>query len=115
MFASKRTQLMLEGRATIAKFFKEQIAPAYSMCVHQGHNPEIELTSDTTARGIWQLENFMVTTKTNTGFWIAGSYEDEYVKEKGEWKIARTKVLLTFWSDIEKGWAKERFSPMPEA
>jgi len=105
----------LQGRAAITKFFKENIAPAYSMCVHQGHNPELELTSDTTATGIWQLENFMLTAETNTGFWIAGSYEDDYIKEKGEWKINRTKVILIFWSDIEKGWAKERFTPMLEA
>jgi len=105
---------LLQGRAAITKFFKETIGPAYSMCVHQGHNPEIDLTSDTTATGIWELENFMVTAKTNMGFWIAAFYEDEYVKEKGEWKINRTKVNLIFWSDIEKGWAKERFSPMPE-
>ncbi len=42
------------------------------------------------------------------------NYNEEYVKEKGEWKIKRTKVILIFWSDIEKGWAKERFTPMPE-
>jgi bile-acid 7alpha-dehydratase len=104
----------LQGRAAIAKFFTENVAPAYSMCVHQGHNPEIELTSDTAATGIWELDNFMVTAKTNVGFWIAAFYEDEYVKEKGEWKIKRTKVDFFFFSNIEKGWAKERFSPVPE-
>ena len=40
---------VIEGRATIAKFFKEGVGPAYSMCVHQGHNPEIDVASDTTA------------------------------------------------------------------
>jgi len=105
----------LQGRAVITKFFKESIAPAYSMCVHQGHNPEIELTSDTTATGLWELDNFMVTAKTNMGLWIGAFYEDEHVKEKGEWKIKRTKIVFIFSSDIEKGWAKERFSPMPEA
>jgi len=102
----------LQGRAVIAKFFKDNIAPAYTMCVHQGHNPEIELTSDTTATGIWELDNFMVTAKTNTGLWIAAFYDDEYLKEKGEWKINSTKVTFIFRSDIEKGWAKERFSPL---
>jgi len=104
----------LEGRAAIAKFFRETIAPAYSMRVHQGHNPEIELTSDTTATGWWELDNFMVTAKTNMGLWIGAFYDDEYIKEKGEWKIKRTKVSFIFMSDIEKGWAKERFSPIRE-
>jgi len=104
----------LEGRAAIAKFFKENIAPAYSMCVHQGHNPEIEMTSDTTATGHWELDNFMVTAKTNTGLWIGAFYEDEYINEKGEWKIKGTKVSFIFMTNIEKGWAKERFSPLSE-
>ena len=106
---------VIQGKAAITKFFKENVAPAYSMCVHQGHNPEIELTSDTTATGVWELEAFMVTAETNMGLWIAVFYEDEYVKEKGKWKINRTKAIFIFRSDIEKGWAKERFSPMPEA
>jgi len=106
---------VIQGKAAITKFFKENVAPAYSMCVHQGHNPEIELTSDTRATGVWELEAFMVTAETNTGLWIAIFYEDEYAKEKGEWKITRTKGIPIFWSDIEKGWAKERFTPRPEA
>ena len=106
--------MLLQGRAVISKFFKEQIGPAYSMCVHQGHNPEIDLTSDTTAKGLWELDNFMVTA-TNVGFWIAAFYEDEYAKERGNWKIKKTKVVYIFNSNIEKGWAKERFSPMPQA
>jgi len=106
--------LPLQGRAAIATFFKENIAPAYAMRVHQGHNPEIELTSETTATGHWELDNFMVTAKTNTGIWIGAFYEDQYVKEMGEWRIQRTKVDFIFMSDIEKGWAKERFSPLQE-
>ena len=106
---------VIQGKAAITKFFKENVAPVYSMCVHQGHNPEIELTSDTMATGVWELEAFMVTAETNTGLWIAIFYEDEYAKEKGEWRITRTKGIPIFWSDIEKGWAKERFSPIPGA
>ena len=95
-----------------SKAFKENVATAYSMRVHQGHNPEIELTSDTTATGWWELDNFMVTAETNVGLWIGAFYDDEYIKEKGEWKIKWTKVNFIFMSDIEKGWAKERFSPL---
>ncbi len=101
---------LIQGRAAIARFFKEYVAPAYSMCVHQGHNPEIDLRSDSTATGTWELDNFMVTSETNIGLWIAAFYEDEYAKEGGEWKIKRTKIVYIFRSDIEKGWAKERFS-----
>jgi len=105
---------VIEGRAAIAKFFKEGVGPAYSMCVHQGHNPEIDVTSDTTATGAWELDNFMVTTEPVIGLWIDAFYDDEYVKEKGEWKIKSTKITYIFVSDIEKGWAKERFRRMGE-
>ena len=100
--------------AEVAKFFQENISPAFSMFVHQGHNPEIDLTSDTTAKGEWELEAFLVTAKTNVGLWITGIYQDEYVKEKGEWKIKKTELITFFYSDIEKGWAKERFATVPE-
>jgi hypothetical protein len=100
------------GPAAVARQFKENTAPAYTLFVHQGHNPEIDLTGDTTARGEWELEAFLVTAKTNIGLWITGIYHDEYVKEKGAWKIKSVKLDLFFWSDIEKGWARERFTPM---
>lgn len=106
---------IVRGRESLRLFYREKVGSAYSLCVHQGHNPEIDLTSDLTATGIWQLENFMVTAKTNTGYWITAFYEDEYVKEEGKWKINKTKIPLVFWSDIEKGWARERFSPIPNA
>ena len=98
----------IEGRAQIEASFKEVIAPAYSMRVHQGHNPVINFTSDTTASGTWELDNFMVTVD-NVGLWIGAFYEDEYVKANGEWKIKNTRLEMIFMTDIEKGWAKERF------
>ncbi|MFC1823155.1 nuclear transport factor 2 family protein [Thermodesulfobacteriota bacterium] len=100
---------VLKGGEAITTYFKENIAPNFSICVHHGHNPEIDFTSETAATGVWQLESFLVSSQTNIGLWIAGYYEEEYIKEKGEWKLNRLKVTLEFASDIEKGWAKERF------
>lgn len=105
---------LVNGREALRTFYKDKIGPSFTMCVHQGHNPEIELTSDVTASGIWQLEAFAVMTGTNRGYWIAGFYDEEYAVEAGKWKISKVKLSLVFWSDVEKGWAEERFSPMPE-
>jgi len=55
--------------------------------MHQGHHPEIELTSDTTARGIWSLQDYVIDTRGNTYLRGASFYYDEYVKVNGEWKI----------------------------
>lgn len=106
---------VFHGREALRTFYKDKIGPAFTMCVHQGHNPEIELTSEVTAHGLWQLEAFAVMAGTNRGYWIAGCYDEEYAVEDERWKISKVKLSLGFWSDIEKGWAEERFSPMPEA
>lgn len=55
--------------------------------MHHGHHPEIEITSETKARGTWELFNYMIDTVNNRAQRIAGVYQDEYVKENGQWKI----------------------------
>jgi hypothetical protein len=48
----------------------------------------------------------MVYAETNGGLWIGAFYEDEYVKQNGEWKIQGTRVIYHFRSDMDTGWAK---------
>lgn len=54
--------------------------------VHQCHTPEIELTSPTTAAGIWAMEDIV----ERPGFRLNGQghYHEVYVVEEGEWRIA---------------------------
>ena len=59
--------------------------------VHHGHMPEIELTSPTTARGIWAMVDYLLF--PNFTFKGYGHYDEDYVKENGQWKIKR--ILLT--------------------
>ena len=60
--------------------------------VHHGHMPEIELTSATTATGIWAMEDWL---KWPDGRELhgAGHYHEEYEKIDGRWRI--TKMTLT--------------------
>jgi hypothetical protein len=59
--------------------------------VHQGHMPEIEMTSEATATGIWAMSDYLVFPNgTLNGY---GHYHEEYVKENGQWKIKS--LLLT--------------------
>lgn len=59
--------------------------------VHQGHMPEIEMTSEATATGIWAMSDYLVfPSGALNGY---GHYREEYVKEDGQWKIKR--LLLT--------------------
>ena len=38
--------------------------------------------------------------------WIHGTYENEYVKEDGKWKIKKLHFNLTFRTPYEEGWLK---------
>ena len=54
--------------------------------VHHGHMPEIDLTSDTTATGVWVLEDYNIWDDgTQNHGW--GHYLETYVKRDDRWYI----------------------------
>jgi ketosteroid isomerase-like protein len=55
----------------------------YGRWKHHVVCPVIEITSETTATGVWTVTSF------------DGIYEDEYVKVSGQWKVKRTRVTLS--------------------
>nr|WP_218680436.1 nuclear transport factor 2 family protein [Rhodococcus qingshengii] len=59
--------------------------------VHHGHTPEIELTSATTARGIWAMEDKLWWTNGDHEEHLHGygHYHEEYRKVNGRWLISR--------------------------
>lgn len=61
-----------------------------SVTVHHGHMPEIEITSKTTATGIWAMFDYVeMPGLTLNGY---GHYEEEYIKEDGQWKIKNLRL-----------------------
>lgn len=54
--------------------------------VHQGHTPILELTSETTARGIWAMED--IVNSSDRVLHAYGHYRETYRKVDGKWKIA---------------------------
>jgi bile-acid 7alpha-dehydratase len=87
-------KIKLSGRSAVMRFLRESMS--HLTGVHHGHNPEIELTSDTTAKATWALYNYMTDRETNKGIRIGGFYYDEYVKEKDEWRISSTTEVNVF-------------------
>lgn len=59
--------------------------------VHQGHMPEINVTSDTTATGIWALHDIVIWPggMRLDGF---GHYHETYAKTADGWRIASSKL-----------------------
>jgi uncharacterized protein (TIGR02246 family) len=69
--------------------------------VHHGHMPEIELTSPTTATGIWSMEDMLRWPDGNEmhGF---GHYHETYEKVDGQWRIKST-TLTRLRVDMKEG------------
>ena len=92
-----------QGRAKIIEFLKQGLGNSRPS-MHQAHQPEIDITSPTTAKGTWALEDYVIDTKTDTSIRGSAFYHDEYVKVKGEWKIKSTgydRVFEELWSRKE--------------
>ena len=93
-------QLRFEGRAQIVAENRKILATART--VHHGHMPEIELTSATTANGIWAMFDYVELPEfTLRGY---GHYHDEYVKQGGRWRIKATR-LTRLRCDVSPGTA----------
>ena len=62
--------------------------------VHQGHNCEIRVTSDTTASAIWSMTDrlYMAPGKPFSLMTGYGHYHETYEKIGGAWKIKTTRI-----------------------
>ncbi|NQT74720.1 MAG: nuclear transport factor 2 family protein [Chloroflexi bacterium] len=86
--------MLLEGRDAIIKFLKDTVASEEldAIPIHQGFDPVIEITGETTAIARWRLYNYMFFQKVKTTIIMWSVYHDEYSKVNGEWKIKTTKI-----------------------
>ena len=59
--------------------------------VHHGHMPEIEITSPTTAKGIWAMEDLLrwPDGRELRGY---GHYHETYARIDGAWRIQTSKL-----------------------
>lgn len=81
--------IKIQGRQALVDGIRALMTGATS--VHQGYMPEIELTSATTAHGIWSMFDDVRLPTCNFKGW--GHYHEDYVKESGQWKLK--KIHLT--------------------
>jgi hypothetical protein len=57
---------------------------------HQGHMPEIEILSETTAKGMWPFEDFVL--NGDFEFKGYGHYVEAYEKIDGAWRIKHSEI-----------------------
>ena len=89
---SKAAEGLVHGGANVAEFIRNAVIDL--LTVHHGHMPEIEITSPTTARGIWAMEDILRwpeggPVKTLHGY---GHYHETYRKVDGAWRIQTSRL-----------------------
>ena len=90
VITTAQQEIFWEGRDQIVTQNRSSLNDAIT--VHHGHMPEIEITSEVTATGIWAMYDYLIFPNSGTlnGY---GHYHEQYVKENGQWKIKS--LLLT--------------------
>jgi len=88
------------GAAQIAAMVRTVVGPVVT--VHHGHMPEIEITSPTTARGVWAMEDKLrwpegSPVRTMHGY---GHYHETYERTDDGWRI-KTITLTRLRVDTE--------------
>lgn len=89
------------SKGDLAKFFNDWLAKERQMTRHLFHNPIIEVQGNT-ARGQWYFN--IPAVERGVAMWTGGKYDDEYVREAGQWK--HSKCLCTFAYNVtyQAGW-----------
>lgn len=92
----------LSGRANMLEFLANSFH-AGALAMHHGHMPEITLASEDSAKGIWYLEDLFILRDAGIKTQGTALYKDEYRREDGEWKIARSEYdrVVEFISPLE--------------
>ena len=87
--------LVQRGREAIVSSVSAALTGART--VHHGHMPEIDITGPDTARGTWAMFDYVEWPPSESGGRVGlqgyGHYEEEYVREDGEWRIARLRLV----------------------
>jgi SnoaL-like domain len=85
--------VVMKGNAS----WSSALADMGIVSVHQGHNAEIEILSETRARAIWSMTDRMYVTRPNDAIPFTelvghGHYHETYEKLDGVWKIRTTHI-----------------------
>lgn len=82
-------KVALSGKATMLEFLANAFH-SRAAAMHLGHMPEIAITGDNSATGIWYLQDVFIDLETDDHTFGTAIYTDTYRREGGRWKIATT-------------------------
>ncbi len=91
--------IITTGADNFITYTKSTIGPART--VHQGHMPEIEVHSPTTAAGVWALQDLLI--------WPGdirvigyGHYHESYVRVGDRWLISHSKLTRLYLDPLHE-------------
>lgn len=88
-------RVRLAGRDNMLEFLANSFHSG-AVAMHHGHMPEITLTGEDSAEGIWYLEDIFINLENRSHTIGSAIYRDQYVRENGAWRIARTEYDRVF-------------------
>ncbi len=82
---------VIAGADDFVAFLRKTLGRPAQVTAHQVHAPEIELTSPTTARGVWALQDVV---RLGPGLTLVGygHYHETYENVAGQWLIKTSKL-----------------------
>jgi hypothetical protein len=93
------------GRERVRQYLHH--LPAYGYGVMYNHmqlQPVVHIESEAgTAKGRWRTL-MMVGALGKEGRWGDATYENEYVREGGKWRIAKLHGVVNFYAEYDEGW-----------
>jgi len=105
---------VIEGADEFVAFLRKTLGKPSQVTAHQVHAPELELTSETTARGVWALED-VVRMAPGVNMRGYGHYHETYVKHDGQWKIKSSKLTrlrIDFFNGLVSVYVSDRVGRM---
>lgn len=86
---------MFDNADAMVDVFERLACQEHIVEMHHAQNPQIELTSASTAKATWGLYYYMINTHDDSVTQLGGYYEDEYTRVDGRWKISATRYTVT--------------------
>ncbi len=98
-----------EGKEGVRNLLSQINPSNYSYTAHHVTNPFITVDGEK-AKGRWYLLGLFtaLTPEGPVASWEQGTYDNEFAKVDGKWKISLTRFDFNFSTPHEDGWAKTR-------
>ena len=88
-FRGAAYRVRIEGKTDMLTFLANSFHSG-AVAMHHGNMPEITLTGDDTAEGIWYLFDIFIDTERGSQTVGSAIYKDRYRRENGAWVIEHT-------------------------